>query len=366
MSQITVGPPDLKEADKQAVAVANYLRYHELLKQRPALLNGQKFDFFRVKRAIRALQDPSYEKCRAKNPLLPELKSKQQCVETLAKLPLNRLGFNVQKLETDIALAQGLKPQSGVPCVVVSPQQRFEDDDYIVWFYNPVPLSTRLYGLAALLCVAAVVVYPLWPYRLRIAAYYLSLAALGFICFLLVLGVVRLILFVITHFAVPPGIWLFPNLFADVGFFDSFKPLYSWHGQKTLPKKLKRKKRVPTNSMAQLQEKLGLSAGAGGSSDPSGATSGSIASLFPQLRFIEEAIQSAGGGNQNLMKVIVQKILGDATARTQARLKEKLEKEPPKTQAEIDLLKQEIFSEELKSAQQQLQSGNLSALGSLG
>jgi len=29
-------------------------------------------------------------------------------------------------------------------------------------------------------------------------------------------------------FAVPPGIWLFPNLFEDVGFFESFVPLWAW------------------------------------------------------------------------------------------------------------------------------------------
>jgi translocation protein SEC62 len=27
-----------------------------------------------------------------------------------------------------------------------------------------------------------------------------------------------------------PGVWLFPNLFADVGFIDSFIPVWGWHG----------------------------------------------------------------------------------------------------------------------------------------
>ncbi|KAJ2101225.1 Translocation protein S62 [Coemansia sp. RSA 922] len=26
----------------------------------------------------------------------------------------------------------------------------------------------------------------------------------------------------------PQGLWIFPNLFEDVGFFESFVPLYAW------------------------------------------------------------------------------------------------------------------------------------------
>lgn len=31
-----------------------------------------------------------------------------------------------------------------------------------------------------------------------------------------------------TVFTVPPGLWLYPNLFEDVGFFDSFRPVWGW------------------------------------------------------------------------------------------------------------------------------------------
>ena len=42
------------------------------------------------------------------------------------------------------------------------------------------------------------------------------------------MAIVRLIIFMITIFAVPPGLWLYPNLFEDVGFFDSFRPVWAW------------------------------------------------------------------------------------------------------------------------------------------
>ena len=68
--------------------------------------------------------------------------------------------------------------------------------------------------------------------------WYLSIALLGLIAAIAVIAVVRLILFVITMFAVPPGIWLFPNLFEDVGFFESFVPLWGWQ---KVPKGKKKK-----------------------------------------------------------------------------------------------------------------------------
>lgn len=42
-------------------------------------------------------------------------------------------------------------------------------------------------------------------------------------------------LFVVTVFAVPPGLWLFPNLFEDVGVIDSFKPLWGWQPEVCSP-----------------------------------------------------------------------------------------------------------------------------------
>jgi translocation protein SEC62 len=66
----------------------------------------------------------------------------------------------------------------------------------------------------------------------------LSIALLAFIGGIAVLAVIRLILFVITMFALPPGIWLFPNLFEDVGFFESFVPLWAWERVKKKRRKV--------------------------------------------------------------------------------------------------------------------------------
>ena len=62
------------------------------------------------------------------------------------------------------------------------------------------------------------VMFPLWPVKLRIGVWYLSVAALGFVGAFIVLAIIRLIFWCITKIFMAKAIWMFPNLFEDVGF----------------------------------------------------------------------------------------------------------------------------------------------------
>ncbi|XP_078615718.1 translocation protein SEC62-like isoform X2 [Branchiostoma floridae x Branchiostoma japonicum] len=108
-------------------------------------------------------------------------------------------------------------------------EQVFLDaNELYVWVFDPIHPKTFALGLALVVAAVVVVLFPLWPYEARQGVYYLSLAAAFFIGFILFLAVVRLILFCLIwagtgghhHF------WFLPNLTADVGFLDSFRPLY--------------------------------------------------------------------------------------------------------------------------------------------
>jgi len=92
--------------------------------------------------------------------------------------------------------------------------------------------------------ILAGVMFPLWPPILRLGVWYLSLVFLGLIGLLLVISIIRLIFYVITVLVASPGIWIFPRLFADVGFVDSFIPLWEWD----LPKKKSKKKKSAEKS----------------------------------------------------------------------------------------------------------------------
>ncbi|XP_016945171.3 translocation protein SEC62 isoform X2 [Drosophila suzukii] len=109
------------------------------------------------------------------------------------------------------------------------PEQIFVDgSEAYVWIYDPIPLHYWIFGFILLLGAVGICLFPLWPPLLRKGVYYLSVAAAGFLVFILALTIIRLIVFIIVwgltggklHF------WIFPNLTEDVGFFASFWPLY--------------------------------------------------------------------------------------------------------------------------------------------
>lgn len=364
MSQIQVGPPNLKEANPQAVAVASYLRHHKLLKQREGIFNGHRQEFFRVKRAIRALLAPEYAKAFAKNPVLPKITNEEEARRAFSTFPQNRLAFNVDKLETQVALAQGLKPASGVPVLKISGQQTFGDDDYFVWFYHPVRLSTFIYSGIALVAVFAVVLFPLWPFFMRKGVWYLSMGLLGLLGVFFAMAIVRLIIFVITYFTLPRAFWLFPNLFEDVSVVESFIPLYGWHGLKYLPekkKKKKAKKKAPVGGAA-----AGVGAGAAGAAGSAGATAGAAAPAATPAAG-QQAPPGAMPGLPPQMppqvKAIVTKLYAAYMQRMalvnqtfEQRKKEILSQpDAPKTPQELQTILRPIAQEELQKAQPDLE-----------
>ncbi|KAJ2682130.1 Translocation protein S62, partial [Coemansia spiralis] len=89
-------------------------------------------------------------------------------------------------------------------------------------------LMVILGGIGVVAVVLAGVMFPLWPSVLRNGTWYLSMLALGLLGLLFATAIVRLIIYLITMVAAPQGLWIFPNLFEDVGFFESFVPLYAW------------------------------------------------------------------------------------------------------------------------------------------
>jgi len=84
------------------------------------------------------------------------------------------------------------------------------------------------------------VMFPLWPPVMRMSVSYLSMGVLGIAGLFIALAIVRLIFYIITVIVASPGIWIFPKLFADVGFVESFIPLWEWD----LPKKKGKKRRA--------------------------------------------------------------------------------------------------------------------------
>lgn len=140
------------------------------------------------------------------------------------------LALRVSKIEPEEG-PNGKKPKrtKGQWNVRIEQQQDAQDDMYYVWLYEGSQFKRQLYAALALVLIFIVVLYPLWPLVLRQGVYKLSWALLFALGLFFVMAIFRVILFCITYFAVPPGLWLYPNLWEDVSFMDSFRPLWAWH-----------------------------------------------------------------------------------------------------------------------------------------
>ena len=105
----------------------------------------------------------------------------------------------------------------------------WSDDALYAWVYEGSQWFTIVGALGLLVVAFALVMFPLWPASVRSLSRYAIYLAVGFVGFLVVTSIIRLIVFGITYFTTKPGIWIFPNLWEDCGFFESFVPLWDWH-----------------------------------------------------------------------------------------------------------------------------------------
>jgi len=198
--------------------VASWLRSKSGQKTRVGVMDGQRKDYFKGSAAVKALLSPAYGKLKK----VPKVTSENEAIQLMNQL--NSKGFFLRVTRGDKVTSTKKSPRA----LQVIRQQAFLPPDYYVWLMDGSQLTTYLGALAMVAVIFAGVLYPLWPLSMRIGAYYLSMGMLGLLGLFFAMTIVRLILYVITWLILPPGLWIFPQLFADVGFFESFVPFYEW------------------------------------------------------------------------------------------------------------------------------------------
>ncbi len=124
-------------------------------------------------------------------------------------------------------ILKGEKDQSFPNKFTIAKSQTFTNDNYYFWVYQGSQWRGIALGFGVIFIILAGVMFPLWPALPRQGVYYLSLLLIGFIGFIMGLGVIRAILWMLLKILLGKGGWLFPNLFADVGFIESFKPFWA-------------------------------------------------------------------------------------------------------------------------------------------
>jgi translocation protein SEC62 len=177
---------------------------------------------YTVKRALRALQSPAYAKARSKNPLLPEVTDRASLENAFKLLPLSLLALRVSKVDPNEgheghnhAPPPKTKRIKGLWTVKIEQQQDCKEELHYVWLYEGSQIKTKLYAAGALLVIFAIVLFPLWPMKMRLGVWYLSMGLLGLIGLFFAMSIVRLIIWGITAIALPVPWLLFPNLFED-------------------------------------------------------------------------------------------------------------------------------------------------------
>ncbi|KAJ5123850.1 Translocation protein Sec62 ascomycota [Penicillium bovifimosum] len=248
--QVPVNPNN--PPDPKAIAVANWLRSQNL-KPRTCIMDGQRKDMFKVKRAIRAIESPAYAKAASKkNSLLPPVTDRASAENVFKLLPLSLLALRVSKVDPHEGHNHA-KPKNrtkGLWTVKIEQHQETDPMMHYVWLYDGPQWKQKAMAAAVVAGIFAVVLFPLWPMFMRQGVWYLSVGMMGLLGLFFAMAIFRLILFCVTVFTVAPGLWLFPNLFEDVGFFDSFKPLWGW--QETKKSKKSRKAKATASAPAPV------------------------------------------------------------------------------------------------------------------
>jgi len=110
-------------------------------------------------------------------------------------------------------------------------EQTFIDsgNEFYVWIYSPTTIKQYIMGALLVIGCIGVCLFPLWPAEVRTGVYYLSVALASLLGLLLSLAVFKYIIFAGVWLLTMGKIkfWLLPNLTEDVGFIESFIPLYT-------------------------------------------------------------------------------------------------------------------------------------------
>jgi len=232
-------PPDVRN-------VINFLRTKAGMKTKVGVLNGKRQDYFKGKMAVKALTSPAYAKLQN----VPQFKTSEEAQNYMNTIMPYTFFLLVDR--------GGRSGGSKSPKVLqINPVQKFSIDGYYAWFYEGSQWLTYVGGLVLVVCMLAAVMFPLWPPFMRLGVWYLSMLVLAFLAALFALAIVRLIIYIITVFAIPPGLWIFPQLFADVGFFESFVPLYEWDYPKKKGKKGKGKEKEGSSGEKKSKKSKG-------------------------------------------------------------------------------------------------------------
>jgi len=263
---------EVPELTKEETAIARHLRLSCPNKQ--GNLVGMKVDFFLGNKLVDCLMESKWgpgtlsPQTSKKNDTPPMLASRQACTSFMQRLMNKQLFYRAVKIYKETgkdgqaasndSTPSNLRkrkekketqpsatpvPDSATPStpdqqqqqkkkfkLEMHEEQKFYDlNEPYVWVYDPTSTKTYIIGSLLILGAIGICLFPLWPSQVREGVYYLSLAGASFLGAILGLAVLKYILYAVVWIASFGKVqfWFFPNLTEDVGFFESFVPVYT-------------------------------------------------------------------------------------------------------------------------------------------
>lgn len=206
--------PAEPEITKLDYAVAKYLKNN--LPEKEAMFVGiKRVNYFIGSKAVDLLME---SKCFETN-----FKTRNSCVMFLNSLLLKKFYHRARK----IIKMDGAKRKFKLDMHDV---QVFEDSNQpYVWLYEPTSLKAWLCCIGVIVAVILICLFPLWPSSVRTGVWYICICGLIFLSSILFLACLRHVVF-FALWTLTFGklhLWILPNLTEDVGFFESFWPLYT-------------------------------------------------------------------------------------------------------------------------------------------
>ncbi|EED44288.1 preprotein translocase subunit Sec62 [Enterocytozoon bieneusi H348] len=122
--------------------------------------------------------------------------------------------FKVEKLNSSV--------------VDISIKRNLTTSDLFIWEKEDNSLIHKILVGILLIIILFIGLFKIFPRWHKYVLYYIRYPVLGFLSFMILAAIVRLIVYLVTLFFCKEQCWIWPNLFADCGFFESFKPMYEW------------------------------------------------------------------------------------------------------------------------------------------
>jgi len=270
---------------KDQNAVAKWLRRNVPTKN-TKFMHSHKVDYFSGQVAVdKLLEESPWAKKNVKDPENQlYFEYRDECVEFLDDLLKHKMFHRAKKItvddkflkskkkksketeetdgdagsKSDAATAKAGKKKRKIRLDMHLEQMFLDSKDAYVWIFDPTPWYYWVGGGAIVLITIAVCLFPLWPPWMRLGVHYLSIAAAGFLVFIIALGVVKYIIFALL-FALSAGRRVMMNLMRTKmnlmrTKMNKLKKKLLWTTRKTR-RRTNPSRTIPPAKNPQLQEK---------------------------------------------------------------------------------------------------------------